>query len=170
MIRLNSLMIFLFALLHVLSACAPVASTIPTETPALEPLSTSTATPILLPSSTPTEPPTLVPPTPTFGPPAMVANFYVKKTKCLLIKPTQTDPAYHVEIWFKLTWQDMSDNEDGFWLYRDGNRVAELLPNTVEYMDIFELVKGSRTSTYYIVSYNSAGQTKSELLSYPNPC
>lgn len=170
MTRLNPLMIFLFVLLIMLSACAPDASTIPTETSMLEPLSTPTETVTPLPSSTPTDTPTLVPATPTFGPPLAVANFYVKKTKCLVIKPTPGNPIYRVEIWFRLAWQDMSDNEDGFWLYRDGNRVAELPANTAVYEDSFELVKGGRTSTYYVVAYNSAGQAKSDLLSYPNPC
>ena len=170
MIRLNSLMIFLFALLLMLSACAPDASTLPTETLTPEPLFTSTATLTPFPSSTPTETPTLVPATPTFGPPAAVANFYVKKTKCLVTKLTQGIPSYRVDIFFRLAWQDMSENEDGFWVYRDGNRVAELPANTIVYDDIFELVKGGRTSTYYVVAYNSAGQAKSELLSYPNPC
>lgn len=170
MIRLKSMMVFLFVLLLMLSACAPDTSTIPAETPTLRPLSTPPETVTPLPSSTPTKTPTLVPATPTFGPPLAVANFYVKKTKCLLINHTSTPPFYRVEIWFRLTWQDMSDNEDGFWLYRDGTRVAELPANTTVYDDSFELVKGGRASTYYVISYNSAGQAKSDFLSYPNPC
>jgi len=168
--RAYYLMLILFVLSLAVSACGAETPDIPTATLTLEVISTPTETLIPLPSSTPTETPTIVPPTPTFGPPAAVANFYVKKTKCLLFKHTSTPPFYRVEIWFKLGWQDMSDNEDGFWLYRDGSRVAELPPNTIEYIDIFELVKGGRTSTYYVVAYNSAGQTKSELLSHPNPC
>ena len=168
--RSKFLVFFLFVLPLVLPACAAQTSPAPTPTFTLAPANTSTPTITPLPSSTPTEMPTLVPPTPTFGPPLAIANFYVKKTKCLLFKHTSTPPFVRVEIWFKLGWQDMSDNEDGFWLYRDGTRVAELPPNTIEYIDIFELVKGGRTSTYYIVAFNSAGQTKSELLSYPNPC
>ena len=161
----------LLALALTLSACGPGAPTPVTPSPPTQtPLPTDLPTDTPSPTSTPTETPTLVPPTPTFGPPLAVAFFYVKKTKCILIKPTNTDPAYHVQIWFKLAWQDRSETEDGFWLYRDGNRVAELPPNTIEYIDIFELVKGGRTSTYYIVAYNSAGETKSELLSHPNPC
>lgn len=153
-----------------LSACGAETPLVSSPTSTLEPVPTQTATITPPPTLTPTETPTLVPPTPTYGPPAAVANFYVKKTKCLLFKPGPVNSTYRVEIWFKLAWQDMSENEDGFWLYRNGNRVAELPPNTIEYIDIFELVKGGRTSTYYIVTFNSAGQTRGELLSYPNPC
>lgn len=170
MTRSYYLTIVLFALSLALPACGAETPGIPTTTPTLESISTSTETPVPEPSFTPTETPTMIPPTPTFGPPAAVANFYVKKTKCVLIKPRPGSPVYRVEIWFKLAWQEISDNEEGFWLYRDGNRVAELPPNTIEYIDIFELVKGGRTSTYYIVAFNSAGQAKSELLSHPNPC
>ncbi|MBV6396194.1 MAG: hypothetical protein HFACDABA_01787 [Anaerolineales bacterium] len=168
--RLYFFLTALFLCSLIVPACAPqtlVAPTI-TPTPKTVPSPTESLTP--QPSFTPTETPTIIPPTPTFGPPAPVADFYVKKSKCILFKPTLKNPSYRVEIWFKLAWRDMSENEDGFWLYRDGNRVAELPQNTVEHIDIFELVKGGRTSTYYVVAHNSAGQTKGELLSYPNPC
>lgn len=161
---------FLFVFSLIVTACGVETPPIPTTTPTFEFVPTATTTIIPSPMFTPTLPAVLVSPTPTFGPPAAVMNFYVKKAKCLMFKPTPQNPVYRFEIWYKLAWEDRSDNEDGFWLYRDGNRVAELPSNTIEYMDIFELVKGGRNSTYYVVAYNSAGQTKGDLLSYPNPC
>lgn len=153
-----------------LTACGPSATASPAVPTKDAPEATATVTLTPSPTSTLIPSPTLIPPTATFGPPAPVQNFYVKKARCMLFKPTPGNPTYRVELWYKLGWQDMSENEDGFWLYRDGNRVAELPANTTEYIDIFELVKGGRMSTYYIVAFNSAGETKSNVLSHPNPC
>lgn len=166
----KNLILFLLIISIILPACGAKTPSNPAATPTLEPTFTQIATITPLPTFTPTETPTLVPATPTFGPPVAVANFYVKKAKCILVNPAPGSPYYRVEIWFRLAWQDMSDNEDGFWLYRDGNRVAELPANTTVYEDIFEIIKGGRASTYYVVAYNSAGQTKGESLSYQNPC
>ncbi len=57
----------------------------------------------------------------------------------------------------KLTWKDKSINEDGFLLYRDGKRVAELPKNTKSFED-----NGLRPATSYsyeIKSFNQAGES-----------
>ena len=161
--------LFLFAFSILLTACGAQATPAPAPTSTDVPV-TFTPSATLAPTLTPTSTPTPVPPTPTFGPPLAIANLIVTDSKCVVIKPTITYPRYRVEIIFYLAWQDLSENEDGFWLYRDGNRVAELPPNTTAYVHTFDLIKGGRTSTFFIVAYNSAGQTKSELLSHRNPC
>lgn len=57
----------------------------------------------------------------------------------------------------KLTWKDNSNNENGFLLYRDGKKVAELRENTKSYED-----SGRRPATNYryeIKAYNLAGES-----------
>jgi len=162
--------LFLFVFSIVLTACGAQATPVPVPTATDVPSATPTATFPPPPTFTPTAAPTLVPLTPTYGPPAAVMNLFVKKTKCIVYKPTKAMPYYHADILFVLAWEDVSDNEDGFWLYRDGNRVAELPPNTTVYNDVFTPRKPGRTSTYFIVAYNSAGETKGEVESFANPC
>ena len=106
--------------------------------------------------------------TPT-GPPAPVENIMVKKKKCTIQKLTDPTPHYEVEILFILQWDDVQ-GEDGYRLYRDGNPVADLPFNTTQFSESFPLIKGGRTSTYYIIAYNALGQTKSPLFSFANPC
>lgn len=60
-------------------------------------------------------------------------------------------------IQVKLTWKDNSINENGFLLYRDGEKVVELQENTRSFID-----NGRRPATSYryeIKAYNQAGES-----------
>ncbi len=57
----------------------------------------------------------------------------------------------------KLTWRDNSDTEAGFRVYRNGNQIAELDPNTTSYVDT-GLVGGTNYN-YRISSFNEAGES-----------
>ncbi|MFB6291432.1 MAG: fibronectin type III domain-containing protein [Candidatus Bipolaricaulia bacterium] len=57
----------------------------------------------------------------------------------------------------KITWVDNSDNEDGFRVYRNGKKIADLAPNTTEYVDT-GLAENS-SYTYRVSSYNEAGES-----------
>jgi len=61
----------------------------------------------------------------------------------------------------RLTWSDTSDNEDGFRIYRDGDKIAELDPDTTSYVDT-ELKEGT-IYTYRVSSYKEAGESSSSL-------
>ena len=64
-------------------------------------------------------------------------------------------PTSAIEV--KLTWKDNSNNENGFLLYRDGEKIAELQKNTRSYID-----SGRRPATSYcyeIKAYNLAGES-----------
>ncbi len=64
---------------------------------------------------------------------------------------------------FHLYWQDLSNNEDGFRVYRDGNLVAELPPDRTEVID--EIVApNDLVHVYYVVAYNAVGEAKSEAI------
>ena len=60
-----------------------------------------------------------------------------------------------------LTWKDNSDNEDGFYVYKDGSTVATLGANSTSYTDQFGvmtlLIQGSNDHTYGVAAYNSSG-------------
>ena len=62
---------------------------------------------------------------------------------------------------FHVYWQDLSENEDGFRVYRDGNLVAELPADKTEVFDHI-VAKNNRTYYYYVTAYNSVGESKSE--------
>ncbi|MCF7875439.1 fibronectin type III domain-containing protein [Candidatus Bipolaricaulota bacterium] len=57
----------------------------------------------------------------------------------------------------RLTWNDNSDNEDGFRIYRNGKKIAELGPNTTSYVDTG--LNEDTSYTYKISSYNKAGES-----------
>jgi len=76
-------------------------------------------------------------------------------TKKIVKKKTQFVNQFH------LAWQDMSNNEDGFRVYRDGDRIAELPANATELVD--EVTRNNnRTYIYSVSAYNALGETKSE--------
>jgi fibronectin type 3 domain-containing protein len=57
----------------------------------------------------------------------------------------------------KLTWEDNSDKEDGFRIYRNGKGIAELDPNTTSYVDTG--LTGGTAYTYKVSSFNEAGES-----------
>jgi len=64
---------------------------------------------------------------------------------------------------FHLYWQDLATNEDGFYVYRDGNRVAELSSDRTEVIDQI-VAHNDRVYIYYVVAYNAVGESKSEVI------
>ncbi len=53
-----------------------------------------------------------------------------------------------------LTWVDAAENETGYYVYRDGNRVAALGPNFASYSENFV---GRGSHTYGVEAFNSVG-------------
>ncbi len=164
--RAKNILWFIAIVSLLLTACAaaptpvaPTASASPTQTPSPLPTLTSTVSPT----------PTLSTLTPTPDAPAPVANIMVKKKKCIVQKILEPYLHYEVEIAFLLQWADVQ-GEEGYWLYRDGNRVAELPADSTLYTDYFNPVKPHRTSTYYLVSFNALGRSASPQFSFANPC
>ena len=156
----------LFCLL--LSACGPTRLTaVPFETPTAQATQTPAATASPTATKTPTSTITL---TPTLSPPPAVTNLFVNKKGCLIVEVgAPNNIHYEYQNAMLVKWTDVQ-GEDGYWLYRDGDRIAELPADTKQFADYFKVTKGGRTSVYYMISYNSAGQTKSELFAIPNPC
>ena len=114
----------------------------------------------------------IVPPAvPTLGPPAAPVSLVKQFGTCTPIYTTKP-PIYitKYEIEYFLTWVDNSNNEDGFYVYRDSNRVAELAANVTQLTDTFTVRSGGKAFYYYVVAYNSLGQTESAGLSIATPC
>jgi uncharacterized protein YgiM (DUF1202 family) len=107
------------------------------------------------------------PPAPTPSAPAAPTGLAMTRRSCTRVMVGGV-PKYEIE--FTITWQDMSNNEDGFYLYRDNNRVGELPPNATQMSDTYIVRTGGKTIVYYVVAYNSLGQSQSEILSLANPC
>lgn len=59
----------------------------------------------------------------------------------------------------KVKWTDNSDNESGFYVYKDGSIVATLPVNSTSYTDVFTvaLLINPPTHTYGVASFNSYG-------------
>lgn len=66
------------------------------------------------------------------------------------------DASYTITV--QLSWTDRSDNEQGFYVYRNGNLIATLGAGTTTYADVF-VGAASQLNTYQIASFNATGQT-----------
>lgn len=65
------------------------------------------------------------------------------------------DASYTITV--SLGWSDRSDNEQGFYVYRNGTLIATLGPGTTSYTDIF-VGTSSQLNSYQIASFNATGQ------------
>jgi hypothetical protein len=64
---------------------------------------------------------------------------------------------------FHLYWQDLSNNEAGFLVYRNGALIAELMADETEVVDSIN-TKNSRPHNYQVVAYNEVGEAESEIV------
>ena len=98
------------------------------------------------------------PPIPT--PAAPVAPEHLEVLIVACTKDKSRKPSKFVNQ-FHLYWQDLSNNEDGFRVYRDGSLIAELPADKTEVIDQ-TVTQNLRTHYYYVVAYNDVGEAKSE--------
>jgi len=62
----------------------------------------------------------------------------------------------NTEMEITIQWTDKSDNELGYLIYRNGEEIANLIPNTVVYTDTFAVSTGQAVN-YAIGAYNNSG-------------
>jgi hypothetical protein len=99
------------------------------------------------------------PPTPAPALPARPLHLALIKQTCSI--DYSNKPAMYVnEFWLK--WTDMSNNEDGFRIYRDGDLVAEVAANKTDVIDVV-IRRNPRSYNYYIAAYNEVGESKSDV-------
>lgn len=65
------------------------------------------------------------------------------------------DASYTITV--ALSWSDRSDNEQGFYVYRNGTLIATLAAGTTTYTDIF-VGTASQLNSYQIAAFNATGQ------------
>jgi hypothetical protein len=99
------------------------------------------------------------PPTPIPAPPAAPDHFKLLSQICSIDHSTK--PIMYVNQ-LRLTWKDMSNNEDGFRVYRDGDLVAEVAANETNVIDVVSR-RNKRVYTYYVTAYNEIGESKSSV-------
>jgi len=104
----------------------------------------------------------IAPPTPTPSLPTAPDHFKLVSQKCSI--DNSNKPVMYVSE-FRFTWQDLSNNEDGFRLYRDNDLVAEITADTTEVTDVV-IRRNKRTYFYYVAAYNEVGETKGPVKSF----
>ena len=63
-----------------------------------------------------------------------------------------------------IKWSDKSNNELGYLIYRNGEEIANLLPNTIQYIDTYAVASGQPVD-YAIEAYNNSGLSGKATLS-----
>jgi hypothetical protein len=101
------------------------------------------------------------PPTPEPLPPAPPQNLQLIRQTCKVDHSTKSVRRISE---FHLGWEDMSNNETGFHVYRDGTLVAEIPADKTDVVDVVDL-KNFRSHFYYVAAYNEVGESKSEGIS-----
>ena len=64
-----------------------------------------------------------------------------------------------------LTWIDHAEDESGYRIYRDGEQITELPPNSTAFSEVVESVPGE-SFTYLIEVFNSAGTASSAPINF----
>jgi len=64
-----------------------------------------------------------------------------------------------------LEWTDRAEGESGYRIYRNGERVAELPPNSSAYSEVVDVVEGEKL-TYLIEVFNDVGTASSSPISF----
>ena len=66
-----------------------------------------------------------------------------------------------------LSWVDKSSNEDGFRIYRDGNKVGEVTAGVTSYS---EVVPGTGTFEYTVAAFNGTGEAPTKVTVKTSNC
>ncbi|GMV34446.1 MAG: hypothetical protein DYG85_05895 [Chloroflexi bacterium CFX1] len=67
----------------------------------------------------------------------------------------------------KLTWKDKSDNEEGFRVYRDGTKIADLPPGSTTYDDV---LSAPGSYAYAVAAFNSGGESPANVVATTTNC
>ncbi|RJP51017.1 MAG: hypothetical protein C4583_09490 [Anaerolineaceae bacterium] len=65
----------------------------------------------------------------------------------------------------ELTWDDRSENEEGYTVYRDEQAIATLAPNSTYYVDVAFVAKGKALS-YFVEAFNTEWRASSSTITY----
>ena len=131
---------------------------------AVEEIPTETPVP---PLSTPTKPQPTVTPAPTLTPTATVQLSAPKKPSLDNYNFTCAWNGTNLDLNVTMQWVDYAENEQGYYIYRNAQQVADLAPNSGNYIDLYAVENGVSVN-YAIEAYNSLG--RSEKLTFSVSC
>ena len=145
------LLLMILTLSAVLSACnlpgisgSPTqnpGSPVPTRTLTVNPIQTETS--ILTPTYSPTGTATVSP---------VLTPFLTDTPRWKIYNYTCDLAVGGATMTMNLTWTDLSTSEEGYKVYRDGNVIATLSPNSSSYTDIFFIATG-KTVSYSVEAF-----------------
>ena len=69
------------------------------------------------------------------------------------------------DMTMNLSWDDRSANEEGFKVYRDGQVIATLVPNSTYYVDVAFVAAGS-TLSYKVEAFNADWKESTSTIAY----
>jgi hypothetical protein len=64
-----------------------------------------------------------------------------------------------------LAWNDRSNSETGYAVYRDQQALATLSPNSISYVDVVFVATG-KTVSYSVEAFNPAWRTTTSTITY----
>jgi hypothetical protein len=65
----------------------------------------------------------------------------------------------------ELNWDDRSESEEGYTVYRDEQAIATLAPNSTYYVDVAFVATG-KTLSYFVEAFNTEWQASSSTITY----
>ena len=122
-----------------------VAEQVPTETP--------------VPLSTPTQALPTITPAPTLLPTPTVQITAPKKPSLENYNFTCTWNGANLDLNITIDWVDYADNEQGYYIYRNSQQIADLAPNSARYTDL-HAIDGGVAVNYEVEAYNSLGRSE----------
>ena len=117
----------------------------------------------------PTQPQTIIG-IPTYGIPTVIASpmstpFPPNTPVWSAYKYTCEFVAGGGNMTMNLAWTDRSNNEDGYNVYRDGQVIATLMPNSTSYIDVAFVATG-KTLSYSVEAFNTAWRASTSTITY----
>ena len=64
---------------------------------------------------------------------------------------------------FTVTWRDMATDETGYRLFRNGEAIVELPPNSTTYTDVYD-IPADQNVEYYIQAYSPTGSANTSIM------
>lgn len=163
----NTIIVSLLLSAVLISACGVFSALVPpTATPVPTATLVPTATPI--PTETPTPLPPTETPTPTPAPPAPPEDFEARANcKKVVVKHTEEWDGWlfywnetNYDFVADLSWEDKSDNETGFEIFKDGVSIKTLDADTTEFRDAFTVPQATTGNVIYLIqSFNDVGKS-----------
>ncbi len=127
------------------TAAAAAQEIVPSETPR--------------PMNTPTQALPTVTPAPSLTPTATAKLSVPEKPSLDTYNFTCAWNGANLDLNITILWVDHADNEQGYYVYRNGEQIADLAPNTARHIDLYA-VDGGIDVNYAIESYNNLGRSE----------